>query len=157
MSVKTASEILKSSSVTSEQIGKAHKVFAEDKTAFYLVENSKGEVDAEGLIIEYRVTWSRERGFSCTCEAGQEGFIHCSRGYCWHVAAAVACAKEEREAMEEQSNVTPKKKADREHDLIINGKVADAKTYARIVNAKPKFPPELAPAPFQARPFKFMR
>ena len=87
--------------VTAEQIGKASKVFGPDNKPFYQVENSKGDVDADGYLIQYKVTYSRSKGFQCTCKAGQYGFSHC-KSYCWHVKAAVACAREAHEAIAEQ-------------------------------------------------------
>src|SRR5229473_1748944 len=89
------------SAVTSEQIGMAHKVFGPDNVPFYLVENSHGELDLDNNLIEYKVTYSEEFGFQCTCKAGKEGFARC-HNYCWHVRAAVACAREEKQALAEQ-------------------------------------------------------
>jgi hypothetical protein len=96
--------------VTPEQLVRAHKIFGPDNKAFYLVENSKGEVDDEGNIIEYEVRYGSEKGFSCTCTAGQDEdgpFSHCHNpsGLCWHVRAAVAAALEERGALKEQSRL----------------------------------------------------
>ena len=86
--------------VTPAQIGKCTKVYdCQLKQNVYLVENSKGETDNEGNIIEYKVTYDKEHGFRCNCEAGKRGFAHCKQGYCWHVRASVACAIEEANAL----------------------------------------------------------
>lgn len=113
--------------VTSEQIGKAHKVYGPDNKPFYMVENSEGELDQEGLLIEYKVTYSPEYGYQCRCKAGQEGFVHC-QNYCWHVRAAVAAAKEEREAMREQERLNAAQPA---APAIYTD--VDAKTLARVM------------------------
>ena len=61
--------------------------------------------------LEYRVEYSKKRGFTCTCDAGQEGFCHCYKlGTCkhclWSVAHAVQFADDEiRERAEIQSLV----------------------------------------------------
>jgi hypothetical protein len=90
--------------VTPEQIGACHKVFGPDNQPFYLVENSKGELDQDGQLIEYRVSFTKGMGFQCTCKAGQEGFAHC-RSFCWHVRASVACDEEIKQAMKEQERL----------------------------------------------------
>jgi hypothetical protein len=82
------------SKVTDEQIGMCEKCFS-GKTAFYMVTSESDSLK------EYKVTWSMEFGFRCTCEAGQEAFAHCFNGYCKHVKWSVAAAREERAAMKE--------------------------------------------------------
>jgi hypothetical protein len=85
--------------VTGEQIGKCRKWTDNSRTSFYLVENSRGDLDPETFeVIEYKVTHD-EKGFHCTCKAGQMGFAHCKLGVCAHVVWSVACEKELREAM----------------------------------------------------------
>jgi hypothetical protein len=87
------------SKVTPEQIGKAYKVFGPDNKPFYMVENSKGEYDEDGNLIEYTVKAVKVNGkwnLTCNCKAGQNGRL------CWHVRAAMACANEEKAAMAEQ-------------------------------------------------------
>lgn len=83
-------------SVTPEQIGMCHKVLHRDGN-FYQVQ-SESDPDTE-----YTVRYSKERGFSCSCRAGQEGFKNCttaaSQGVCKHVRWSLACAKEERDYM----------------------------------------------------------
>jgi hypothetical protein len=84
-------------SITPEQIGKCTKVLdCQTHQNFYLVENESGNIDDEGHLIEYKVTYSSKMGFQCTCKAGQEGLVYCKNGYCKHVAWAVAAAKEEK-------------------------------------------------------------
>jgi hypothetical protein len=85
--------------VTGEQIGRCHKCF-EGSTAFYMVENERGDIDPETFeVIEYKVTWTREKGFACTCKAGEVAFSQCKDGICKHVRWSVACEKEVREAL----------------------------------------------------------
>jgi hypothetical protein len=84
-------------SVTPEQIGACHKCYdCTTRANFYLVENSKGETDENGDIIEYKVQYSKEHGFTCDCKAGQNGLL------CWHIRASIACAREEKAALAEQ-------------------------------------------------------
>lgn len=85
--------------VTDEQIGKAHKVFGPDNKPFYLVENSKGDVDETDHLIEYSVKALKRQGkwhLTCDCKAGSEG------RNCWHKRASQAAAAEEKAAMAEQ-------------------------------------------------------
>jgi hypothetical protein len=80
--------------VTSEQIGRCHKVLASTGN-FYLVES---EADSR---VEYKVAWTKQHGFTCQCKAGQVGFVHCRNGYCKHVLWSVACEAELQAAMKE--------------------------------------------------------
>jgi hypothetical protein len=84
------------SSVTDTQIGACHKVIHQGGN-YYLVENSRGEIDPEtGYIKEYKVSWAgKTRGFQCQCEAAYHGKL------CWHIRASVAAAAEERAAIAE--------------------------------------------------------
>lgn len=79
--------------VTPEQIGRCYKVFGPDNKAFYQVESENDST------VEYKVTFTKQYGFQCTCPAGQEGFAHCKHGFCKHIKWAVACAQEERAAL----------------------------------------------------------
>lgn len=81
--------------VTSAQIGHCHKVFDASGQAFYQVESEQDN------LVEYTVRFSIERGFTCSCPAGAEGFAHCTT-VCKHVRWSLAAAKEERDAMREQ-------------------------------------------------------
>ncbi|GHO51515.1 hypothetical protein [Ktedonospora formicarum] len=100
MAVMTASRI-DTSKVTDEQIGRAYKCFESNGTPFYMVESSRDLFDGEGKRVEYKVTWSKQFGFQCTCEAGKYGFKNCQKGVCQHVIISVAAAREERAAMKE--------------------------------------------------------
>lgn len=124
----TVSTTIDTTTVTSEQIGKAHKCF-EGSKPFYKVENSDGKLDQDGLLIEYKVTFSLELGYQCTCEAGKHGFAHC-KNYCWHVRASVAAAKEEREAMREQDRLNAAQPAAPAEKIYTD---VDAKTLARVM------------------------
>lgn len=84
------------SKVTPAQIGHCEKVFDLNHgkwEPFYQVESER-----DSLVI-YTVRWSRDKGFTCTCYAEKEGFIHCKKGYCKHIVWALATAKEEKEAL----------------------------------------------------------
>jgi hypothetical protein len=88
--MKKASEIT-ISNVTDEQIGRCHKCFDDNNKAFYVVESERDS------LTEYRVRWSKERGFTCSCKAGEVGFSNCRDGVCKHVKWSLAAAKEERD------------------------------------------------------------
>lgn len=79
--------------VSSEQIGRCTKVYDHQQRAnVYMV---LSERDNE---TEYKVSYSKEHGFSCECPSGEEGFSnvrHASR-VCKHVRWACAAAKEEK-------------------------------------------------------------
>jgi len=83
-------------SISPEDIGRAHKCFEANGTPFYMVESSR---DA---LVEHKVCWSKEHGFTCTCESGQRGFSNCRKGVCQHAIIAVAASAEEQAAMKEQ-------------------------------------------------------
>src|SRR5947209_7557682 len=86
--------------VTEEQISKAHRIEDYQKhQVIFKVENSRGDVDAEGNVIEYTVSWDRVHGcLTCTCPAGNppivNGFPLYAPRNCWHMRAAVAAAEE---------------------------------------------------------------
>ncbi|SRR6266496_260400 len=86
--ILTASHI-STASVTDAQIGACHKVFGPDNKPFYMVES------ASDSLKEYKVTWSREKGFQCQCRAAEFGKL------CWHIRASIACAREEHTALAE--------------------------------------------------------
>lgn len=89
--MKKASEI-NISNVTANGIGRCHKVFdLQTGKAFYQVESERDS------LVEYQVKWSRERGFTCTCPAGERGFSNCRDGVCKHVKWSLAASKEERD------------------------------------------------------------
>jgi hypothetical protein len=95
--------------VTGQMIGKCHLVIPTDGTPrFYKVESMSGEIDpATGQVKEYDVKAFKKGKkwfYTCTCEAGQKGFVDCKlHQYCWHVRASLACAEEEKIAMHEQA------------------------------------------------------
>jgi hypothetical protein len=88
--------------VSDADLGRAHKCIA-DGTSYYLVENSRGDLDNDGEVIEYKVQWSRKTAFTCNCYAGKEGFIHCKKSFCQHILIAVAASEEEKKAMAEMA------------------------------------------------------
>lgn len=75
--------------VTTDQIARCYKVLSADGN-YYMVES---ESDSQ---VEYTVKYIPNKGFTCTCEAGQYGFARCQHGYCKHVAWSMAAANEER-------------------------------------------------------------
>jgi hypothetical protein len=82
------------STVTGEQIGMCHKVFVGSVVWF------KVQSESDPLK-EYTVAHSKEYGFTCTCPSGNIGFSNCKDGVCKHVKWALACAREEKEAVAE--------------------------------------------------------
>jgi hypothetical protein len=114
---------------TPDQIGKAHKCFS-GSTSFYLVETSQDgldgrplQVDEDGALIEYRVSYSKKMGFRCSCKAGEHAKL------CWHVRAAIGCEEEVKAAMKEQIALS---------SLNVCGKPADQETLTRVANATPQ-------------------
>lgn len=90
------------STITPDQIGRAHKVYDYQVKQFvYLVESKSTVDELTGQPVEYRVTYTRTHGFQCTCPAGQEGFLSVRNksGVCEHVRIALAAAEEERAYM----------------------------------------------------------
>ena len=79
--------------VSSEQIGRCSKIIDNVNGNFYKVLSESDD------LTEYTVRFSKKHGFTCTCQAGQEGFAHCSRGFCKHVLWSVACEQEIRQAV----------------------------------------------------------
>ena len=137
--------------VTFDQIGKCHKLI-KDGQEYYAVENERGDRDMDGEIMQYAVKYSAERGYSCTCAAGAAGFatVHHASGVCKHVRWTVACQLEERaymrdlaakQAKEEEAARRQDQDGDeatnRAHVLIINGKEASPREYARVMLAQP--------------------
>jgi len=129
--------------VTSEQIGKAHKIIAFNSGEdFYLIENSKGDTDDNGDVIEYKAQYSHEHGFTCTCKSGQTGFsnVRHSSGVCWHLRAAVACFLEEEAAMQEmiEAEQTAKAEGTLQHpqEMPVVRRIEDS-IPAWMLNARP--------------------
>jgi len=120
--------------VTSEQIGKCHKVIDQQTGEdFYLVENEAGAYDEHG-IIEYPVRYSEELGFTCGCKSGQFGFanvIHPS-GTCKHVRWSVAAWLEEEKAMQEMyAKIEAEKKHARSIEANVPAWILDTSLLAR--------------------------
>jgi hypothetical protein len=118
--------------VTSEEIGRCHKVLAGGKS-FYMVESEKD------CTVEYKVQYSREHGFTCTCPSGEYGFANVKHPakVCKHVRWSVAAAQEERAALREQTVMQAQALIAEQPQLIINGQPADSETFARVMNAQP--------------------
>lgn len=101
--MKTVAEIKKHiGTVSPSDIGRAHKFF-DGATAYYLVESSDKVDEQTGSPIEYKVQYSREHGFTCSCPSGQYGFANVKHasGVCSHCRIALAAAQEEKTAMAE--------------------------------------------------------
>ena len=147
------------SSVSSEDIGRAHKCIA-DGTSYYLVENSRGDLDEDGEVIEYRVSWTRKTKFTCSCYAGKEAFIHCKKGFCQHVLIAVAAAQEEKQAMAElaqaQAAEAIKEVEQVAEKLFIGNREATDEEYARVMCAKPAKVSK-SKSTYNPKPFSLMR
>ena len=95
--------------VTSEMIGACHKILTCEGN-FWKVENSKGELDDNGDLIEYSVKAIKVNGkwhITCDCKAGNEG------RNCWHKRAAMAAEAELKAAMVEQERLNEAAKAKR--------------------------------------------
>ncbi|GCE32235.1 hypothetical protein KDA_77190 [Dictyobacter alpinus] len=158
--------------VTAEQIGRCHRITdfqAKPVVDFYKVENERGDLNADGEILEYEVRYEAELGFSCTCKSGQYGFhnVHHASGVCKHVRWSVAAAIEERQAMqeiahkqaaEEEARRQDLEAGTRPHRLEIAGREATPREYARVMAAQGTPPTEAeikrdqkcyAPKPFK--------
>lgn len=156
------------SSVTFKQMGAAHKVICSSGN-YYLVENASGQRDADGNLIEYKVSF--DHGIQCTCRAGQHHFVNC-HNYCWHVRACLACEKEERAAIaaiaiaqaqeivkEAQSPTEPtfeQLQAASQSMLDGDGKPQDLATVYRVLTAKPK-PTNSHQKGIYRKPFSILR
>lgn len=160
--------------VTDEQLAKSHRIFDEaSNEVFYRVENSKGEVDAEGSVIEYTVRYTQEHGFTCTCEAGKNGFLYAPKR-CWHVRAAVHHSQlykqERKQIAEREAHIArlmdmglteAEARIAVAHQLIVDGKPADDETLVRVFGPRSRRPSEveieLDAQRYQSRPFSLMR
>ncbi len=98
--------------VTQEQLDRCSRIYDESHNheVFYLVENSRGDVDDEGNIIEYTVRYLKGKGLTCTCPAGnppcdEHGFFKYAPRMCWHIRAAVAHAVLYRHERQEQAQI----------------------------------------------------
>lgn len=119
--------------VTQEQIDACTRVLdLSNNRVFYQVRSERDP------LVEYKVEYVKDpkrpgKGyFTCTCPAGQNGFIHCSQGTCKHVRWALAAEDAYRAEKKARAEA-----AQRRTKLIVNGKEADEETYNRVMNAKP--------------------
>lgn len=155
--------MIDTTAVTAEDMDRAQKCYDGEGKPFYMVENSRGLLNADGSSVEYKVTHTEEEGFKCTCKAGEFGFWNCSKKVCQHCIISLACAKRERaeekalQAKEQakQQAVKEAEKIVRAHHLEINGTLASDEEYNRVMNAKPA-PTKKAPTPAR-QGFSLMR
>jgi hypothetical protein len=86
--------------VTEAQLQATHRIEDLNKhQVFYHVESATEPHEL------YTVYYDRvHKVLTCTCKAGQNGFLHCAPGkYCWHVRASLRAAEEyRREQIERQ-------------------------------------------------------
>src|SRR5437667_9060512 len=107
--------------VSQEQLDKVSRVYDFNAQQYIcLVENSKGEFDADGHKIEYTVRYLKGKGLTCTCKAGQE-----ARYTCWHKRAAVQYCQSLRQEQAEQAQI---------ERYVAQG--IDRETAVRVVYAK---------------------
>lgn len=86
--------------VTQEQLDRCTRLWDFNQQVwFYKVESESDPTK------EYEVRFTRGRGFTCTCPAGQEGFRSCSKGTCKHCRWAWAHAEALREERREQAEI----------------------------------------------------
>lgn len=108
--------------ISAQEIGRCTKVYDfQLKQNVYLVQNSKGDTDEQGNIIEYTVRYSKEYGFQCTCPSGETGFSNVKHpsGVCKHCRWSIACAIEEATALAEIQRKVEEERREalqREHD-----------------------------------------
>jgi hypothetical protein len=143
MAIRTAATI-NTSNVTGDQLGACHKIISSTGN-FYKVANSEGRIDDNGDIIEYSVRFlGKEKGFSCTCKAGQNAKL------CWHIKASIACEAEVRNAI-----------AELEAAIAVQKAMSDAATIASAEKAA-QAPVKVArkrreTAPYAPRAFSILR
>jgi hypothetical protein len=128
--------------VTQEQIDRCFRFIDSDGRVAYAV---KSESDPD---VEYTVRFTPGRGFSCTCPAGQDGFLYCHKGTCKHCRWAYAHAEQYRQ---EQAAIARNEHIARlmgmgltrdeaasavDAKLTINGTPADDATLVRVFAAK---------------------
>jgi hypothetical protein len=133
--------------VTAEQIGRCHKVY-QGSEPVWMVES---ESDA---LTEYKVRYSVEHGFTCTCRAGQVGFSNCKEGICKHVKWALAASAEERAAVAELHRAIAEQAA--KPVLNIDGKPASEVEVERVMSAPAKPASRRAKAP-EPKPFSLLK
>ena len=85
--------------VTQEQLDRCRRLWDDNKQEwFYMVESERDST------VEYEVRFTRGKGFTCTCPAGQSGFHYC-RSTCKHCRWATAHAHALREECREQGQI----------------------------------------------------
>lgn len=139
-----------STDVTPEQIGKCFKVYDEtSKQWFYQVDNDSDKFDSDGNLITYKVQWTKDHGFTCSCPSGQNGFANVKHpsGTCKHVRWSAAASREEHAATAI---------ANREHSLLIDNKPATQERYEAIVKAPVKKSHGNAKS-YQPKPFSLLK
>ena len=132
MIITTAKVSANISDVTPEQIGRCRKFIASTGN-YYLVENEHDERDQAGEIIEYKVTYDKEHGFTCSCKSGANGFANVKHasGVCKHVRWSVAAAMEERAALAELAT-----KEDKGYGEVA-GHIMSHEEYTKLMSRKP--------------------
>jgi len=116
--------------VSQTQIDKARRI-EHNGEIHYLVENSKGNLDENGEVIEYTVRYDKaHKCITCTCPAmnpptDANGFLKYAPRMCWHIPAAVAHAVLYRQERREQSQI---------ESYVRQG--VDRETATRVVYAK---------------------
>lgn len=139
-----------STDVTSEQIGKCAKIYDENAHVwFYQVENSRGETNEDNEIIVYKVQWSKDKGYQCSCPSGQFGFANVKHpsGVCQHIRWTAAATREEHAATAI---------AERQHSLLIDNKPVSQEHYEAIVTAPVKKSHGNAKS-YQPKPFSLLK
>ena len=117
--------------VTPEQIDKARRI-EQNGEIFYLVENSKGNLDENGNVLEYTVRYDKaHKCITCTCPAmnppaDERGYLKYAPRMCWHIPAAVAHAALYRQEQAEQGQIEA---------YVRQG--IDRETATRVVYAQP--------------------
>ncbi len=128
--------------VTQEQIDACTRVidFNDHCRIFYQVRSERDPLVEYIVRYEYSAHNPNKGYFTCTCPAGQEGFIHCSQGTCKHVRWALAAEdayKAERKARKEaKARMMRQWEQDRKR-FLVDGKPVDYETYERVMTAKP--------------------
>src|SRR6266516_3181852 len=117
--------------ITPEQLDKTHRI-EHNGEIFYLVENSRGDVDDEGNVIEYRVSYDKaHKCLTCTCPAGnppsdEHGYLKYSPRTCWHLRVVIAHVQSLRQENKARAQI----------DLYVQ-QGFDLETSMRVAYAKP--------------------
>jgi hypothetical protein len=132
--------------ITQEQLDRCHRIIDENTgKVFYKVQSESDPTQ------EYTVRFT-EKGWSCTCPAGREGFRNCSHGTCKHCRWCHRHSQLLREEQREQAEIT---------NLVNQGLDRDAAVRVVYANSHPyQWAPgeiEACERRYQARPFQLMR